>query len=355
MKNKSFYEVSVPQGLEEMAWQEISGKYGERTKLLQPVREDSGMLQFTYGDSPRDLLRLKLVLSLFSGQRFAVPRPKALMGHENFQNLLEQVHVVLKLAQQGLPVVGTYRTLYMAAAGSDSSVMTRLAEDIAKQFNLKVARDEGDLLVRIRRPIDGAEGWDVLVRMTPRPLSVRRWRVCDYEGALNAAVAHAVARISNPQSGDVFLNVGCGSGSILIERAVIDTAALLIGCDLQPAALRCAKENIRAAKYEQRIQVYPWDARRLPLADASVDVICSDLPFGHDVGSHDENLILYPQILKEAARVARPGARAVFLTHEIRLMETAVNVSVDWSLHEIFPITINGLNPRIYLLGRVSE
>ena len=374
MKNKFFYEINVPKGLEETAWEEISDKYGERAKRIpihfaQPAQDDSGVLQFTYGDNPRNLLRLKMALSLFSGQRFSVPRPKALLGHENFQDLLQQVDTVLKLAHQGLPVEGTYKSLHLAAAGADSSVMQRLAEEMAKHFGLllqqpgsaraeSLFRSQGDLLLRIRRPLDGSEGWDVLVRMTPRPLSVRRWRVCDYEGALNAAVAHAVARftrrtlINSQNTEEVFLNVCCGSGSILIERASIDVARMLLGCDLSSEALRCARQNIKAAAYEQRIGVFPWDARALPLANASVDVICSDLPFGHDVGSHEENLILYPHILKEAARVARPGARAVFLTHEIRLMEIILNVSREWDLQEIFPITINGLHPRIYLLTR---
>jgi len=352
VKNKVFYEINVPEGLEAAAWEEISGKYGERAKLLRPLEADSGVVQFTYGDNPRNLLRLKMALSLFTGQRFAVPRPRALLGHENFQNLLQQVEQVMKLAHQGLPVAGAYRSLYLAAAGSDTSVMQRLAEELAKHFNLSVAHSEGDLLVRVRRPVDGSEGWEVLVRMTPRPLSVRRWRVCDYAGALNAVVAHALARFTRPQAEDVFLNIACGSGSILIERAAIQTAKMLIGCDLDPEALRCARENIRAAHYEDRIQVFPWDARRLPLADASVDVVCADLPFGHDVGSHEANLILYPQILKEAARVARPGARAALLTHEVRLMETVLNVSTEWELQEIVPITISGLHPRIYLLTR---
>lgn len=354
MKYKSFYEASVPQGLEESAWAEINQKSGGRAKLIEPIQDDSGVLAFTYGDNPGNLLRLKSVLSLFSGQRFDVPRPKALLGHENFQNMLEQIEAVIKLASRGLPTPGAYHSLYVAAAGSDSSVMQRLAEDIAAHFKLRIVRDEGDLLVRFRRSRGGEEGWEVLVRMTPRPLSVRRWRTCDYEGALNAAVAHVMARFTRPAPEDVFLNIACGSGTLLIERAAVDTARELVGCDPNPQALTCAQANIQAAGYEQRIQVYPWDARSLPLAEASVDVVCADLPFGHDVGSHEENLILYPQLLKEAARVARPGARAVFITHEIRLMETVLNISTDWETQDIYPIAINGLNPRIYVLNRPS-
>ena len=161
----------------------------------------------------------------------------------------------------------------------------------------------------------------------------------------------------------------------MIERASAGVDGVLLGCDVNPEALRCARANVKAAGYapsgkartaylpkdrrllaglrpEITVCVYPWDGRFLPLQSSSVDVLCSDLPFGHDVGSHDENLLLYPLLLKEAARVAKPGARGVFLTHEIRLMESTLNVSQEWELEEILPISINGLNPRIYCVKR---
>ena len=40
-------------------------------------------------------------------------------------------------------------------------------------------------------PARGGDGWETLVRTTPRPLATRYWRVCNYEAALNATVAHA--------------------------------------------------------------------------------------------------------------------------------------------------------------------
>jgi tRNA (guanine6-N2)-methyltransferase len=350
MKLKSYYEANVPEGLEALAWDEISGRFGERVKLLHSLGERPGLLQFTYGEAQQRLLGLKSVLSLFWARRFDVPRPRALLGHEYFTELMEGITAVLKLSPPG-----TFKTIYLAAAGSDSAVMSRLVEEIAAKTRLRVVRDEGDLLVRVRRPLDGAEQWEVLVRLAQRPLSVRRWRVCDFEGALNAAVAYVLASLTQPGPEDVFLNLGCGSGSILIERAGLGPAGLLLGCDTNPDALACAHANLEAAGFLERVQLAPWDAASLPLPAGSVDVLCSDLPFGHDVGSHEENLLLYPCLLKEAARVARPGARAVFLTHEIRLMETVLNLASEWEVKNILPIAITGLHPRIYVLKRTAE
>jgi tRNA (guanine6-N2)-methyltransferase len=374
MKLKNFYEASVPEGLEEVAWNEITTRHGDAVKLLtshEQIEAHPGVLQFTYGGDPKRLLGLRTVLSLFWGRCYDVPRPKALLGHEYFTSLMELISTVMELSP-----FGSYRTVYLAAAGSETEVMQRLIDDIAKGMMLKAAKEEGDLLVRVRRPLDGADGWETLVRMTPRPLSVRKWRVCDYTGALNAAVAHALVLLTEPSEQDVFFNPACGSGTILIERAFIKGAKQLCGCDVNAEALVCAQKNVVAAGYvtdeteekkkqfkkvkpvldlpKAMIELYPWDMRALPLADASVDVVCSDLPFGHDVGSHEENLLLYPHLFKEIARVAKPGARGVFLTHELRLTETVLNVSPDWTLENVVQITINGLHPRIYVVRKVD-
>ncbi len=345
-----FFEIAVPEGLESIAYNELRSRLGGQEKILHPPEQRAGVLQFTYSGKPARLLQIRCALSLFCVQRFPVPRPRALMGHQHFQAILRQIEAVVKLAQRG-----AYHTLHLAAAGADTSVMMRFTDEIAAQFHLEVVQGEGDLLVRVRRPLDGSEGWEVVVRLSPRPLSTRKWRVCDYTGALNAAAAYAMALLSRPSAEDIFLNITCGSGTLLIERAAAAPARRLIGCDVSEEALRCARANIAASGYAARIQVYPWDARALPLADGSIDVICADLPFGLDVGSHADNGKNYPLILNEAARVSRPGGRAVILSHEVRLLTSLVENSPDWSIEDILPITITGLHPRIFSLKRGSR
>ena len=164
----AFYEVSIPEGLEPFTVQEIYHRLGHEVQFLSTgTRQRPGLLQFTYGGKAVNLLQLKTVLSPFQVLRFAVPRPKALMGHQNLQILLEQIRTVLRHSP-----VGTYRTIYLAAAGSESAVMQRFAQEVATQLSLRVDPHEGDLLLRVRRPLDGSEGWEVLIRMAPRPLSV---------------------------------------------------------------------------------------------------------------------------------------------------------------------------------------
>ncbi len=367
MKAKKYYEAIAPEGLEEVVWEEIEGRFGEQVKLLNALGGEGGLLQFTYGGAPEKLLTLKGPFAVYSARRFDVPRPKALLGHENINIITALIDEIMEYTNRK-----NFHTLYLAAAGSDSDVMQRIVKEVSDRFGLEVSETEGDLLIRIR-PARDVEAWDVLVRMTARPLSVRKWRVCDYPGALNAAVAAGILMLTECNADDVVLNVCCGSATLMIERAGLGPAARLIGCDINASALTCARANLKAAglmdKHKPksgklhavklllstlqtvpRAEVYPWDATDLPLDDESVSMVISDLPFGHDVGSHDGNLLLYPKLLREAGRVAKSGAQGIFLTHEIRLMDTTLDVSAEWRVEGILPVHINGLNPRIYLL-----
>ena len=66
-------------------------------------------------------------------------------------------------------------------------------------------------------------------------------------GALNAAVASAMTRLLQPTARDVFVNLCCGSGSLLIERAAHGPAARLIGLDIASTALALCRANLNAA------------------------------------------------------------------------------------------------------------
>jgi 23S rRNA G2445 N2-methylase RlmL len=177
--------------------------------------------------------------------------------------------------------------------------------------------------------------------------------VCNQEGALNATVAYAMAVLSDPTDQDSVINLGSGSGSLLIERGAWGRAGLLLGVDDDSAMIACAGQNIAASTAKAGIQLLQGDVRRLPCASSSADVILADLPFGQLVGSHKDNMTLYPDVLREAARVAKPGARAVFITHEIRLMDNLLRHSEAWRTRQVIRITLRGLHPRIYVLSRL--
>ena len=350
------FEAEVIPSLEGFARAELTARLGKRLLWLPAARDD--VLRFRYGGDPAPLLRLRAVVAVFLSQTFPVPRPRALLGHQHFTTLLGLIEQV-----RGRHPPGTFHTLRISAAGEESSVLQRLREALEAPTGLvpTTAAEEADLLLRLRRAPGPEDGWEVLARLTPRPLTARAWRVCNMPGALNAVIAHAMAQLSAPAPTDRYLNLACGSGTLLVERLALGSAALALGVDHDPAALACARANLTAARRERHVRLIQGDVRALPLPDAAVDVLTSDLPFGQMIGSHAENERLYPALLREATRVAAPGARLVLITHEIRLLErllAAADLQEAWTTEQILrvklPFKSGGLNPRIYLLRRAT-
>ncbi len=342
-------EAEVAPGLERIAREEIERRLKRYVTIWSTSggRQASGAVRFDCRGDLRAVLDLQTVQAVYLVIHFLVPRPRALLGDEHFRRLVAQIELVRTLHPPD-----AFQTLYIGAAGSDSTVMTRLKDELARHTGLAVASPEGDLLLRLRRPLYHNTGWEALVRLSPRPLATRGWRVCNYGGSLNATVAHAMALLTEPRPQDVFLNIACGSGALLIERLRCRPAKRVIGCDIDSNALVCARANIEASGYADRIALHAWDARDLPLPDRSVDALCADLPFGNLVGSHETNRALYPAILGEAARVAKRSVRFVVISHEIRLLTTLLDCSAHWTVEDVLPITLGGLHPRIFVLRK---
>jgi 23S rRNA G2445 N2-methylase RlmL len=232
--------------------------------------------------------------------------------------------------------------------------MTRLRDALAEQTGLAAGEAEGDLLVRVR-PTDNAPGWDVLVRLGPRPHSTRPWRACNLPGALNATVARAMAQSIGVADGDRLLNAACGSATLMVESARTARLALCAGVDIDKAHLACARRNLAAADIGRPHALIRADAGALPLRSATFDKVLADLPFGKLVGTHADNDRLYPAFLTEAARVARSGARMAVVTHEIRLFERSLTDTARWwRADQTLRIKLGPMHPRIFVLTRTT-
>jgi 23S rRNA G2445 N2-methylase RlmL len=245
-------------------------------------------------------------------------------------------------------------------------VFARIKEQVAARTGLEYDERAGDLLLTVRRPqplsptsTSGKSGWEVAVRLSPRPLGARPWRVCNMPGALNGTVASVMASLTRPSVEDRVINLACGSGTLLIERLLLGSAQRAIGCDIDAAALDCAGANLVASGHADKATLLCCDAGRAPLSAAWATTVCVDLPFGMLLGSHQSNAALYPRLLAEAGRLTLPGGWLVAITHEVRLFQRVANEQADqWRMKRQVPIKLPAstragtIRPRIYLLQR---
>lgn len=342
-------EVEVTEGLESVTVEELRERFGKAVGVLPQIR--AGEILFTYSGQLSGLRNLQTAYAVYVIYSYAVPRPRALLGDAHFRRLLEQIDLARELSPDA------FRTFSIAAAGSETAVMTRLKSEIAARTGLQLADDKGDLLIRIR-PFQ--DTWQTLIRLSARPLVTRPWRACNWQGALNAATAQAMIRLAENHSDDVYLNLGSGSGTLLIERLKLSPAKLLIGIDNDIDALNCAEANIGASagmigRRSPPIILLRGDMQALPLANASIDQVIADLPFGQLTGSHAVNLELYPRMLNETARVIRPRGQFTLVTHEMRLMDRLLRKTNAWHLEQSIQINLRGLHPKVYVLRRQAN
>jgi tRNA (guanine6-N2)-methyltransferase len=340
------YEALVTEGLEQISITELKNRFGTATSRVYVSR--NGVIRFDFEGDPKELADLKTYISVFEVLTFRIPRPNSLMSEQNFKVITDCIDSVITRYPGK-----TFQSMFLDAAGSDSDVMVKFKRMTAQRFTLDISREKGDLQIRMQRTAD-RHGWEVLVRISPRPLGTRSWRVCDMKGALNAPAAHALVLMAAPKSDDVFLNICSGSGTLLIERMAIMPAKRLIGCDIEDYARECAIKNIQAAQLKDTIEVYDWNAVSLGLENSSVDTIVSDLPFGYSVGSKEENISLYPLILKELSRVAKDECRCLLLSHDSVSMNTALRENPGWELKRKLRINLRGMYPSIFILKKRS-
>ncbi|CAH1779600.1 unnamed protein product [Owenia fusiformis] len=182
---------------------------------------------------------------------------------------------------------------------------------------------------------------------------------------LRPTICFSMLYICQIQPGDVVCDPMCGGGSLPIEAAINWPQSVHICGDIHDKAYNRAKMNIDCLnnKYEIKgkpkidIQVFQWNTCSLPLQDNYVDVFVTDLPFGRRSGSKADNRKLYPDVLRELARVSkRSTGRACILTQDKRTIQRALDgMQKLWKRRSTFWVNIGGLAAGVYLIQRTKN
>lgn len=329
------YVADVVSGLEDLAAAEL------RRLGAASVAEGRGEVRFDHPEVARVLRRSRLASAVYLSLAFDVPRPKALLGDAAFRRLSGAVRQVAEAAGM--------RGFRLAAAGVDSPAFRRLAEALAASTGLAHEPDGGELLARFRR---SGSGWEALLRLTPRPLSTRPWRVCNLPGGANATVAAAMADLAG--AGGSYLNLMCGSGTLLVERALAGPGGPLVGVDVSSEAVACARRNLAAAGVKGAELVVDDVARPGFRVPGAFDVVAADAPWGDAVGDHAANEALYRALLAAARRHLAPGGRFALLSHEVRLVERLLREG-GWRTVAARRVEHGGHRPLLAVLECVGD
>lgn len=228
---------------------------------------------------------------------------------------------------------------------SAEEIKRACAESIAAGQGWSYTPDDAEADLNVRLFIEHDTAY-VGLRLGKTPLHRRPYKQIHLPGSLKPPVAAAMLRLAGvdgSKPGLCVLDPCCGAGTILIEAALYGARAL--GGDSEPDAVAAARANASAAGAAAAravVEVQQWDARDLPVEDASVDRVVTNLPWGREVDVDADLVTFYHRVCAEMRRIVAPGGQIVLLTSLPRLV-----VFEDLQSAEQVEISLFGQRPVI--------
>ncbi len=237
--------------------------------------------------------------------------------------------------------------------------------------NVRVARQQFSDLLRLAREtfspmglIDSPSSYAAMIRVEADDDATRIWfvptfepderfayRVADVGASINPVVGACLARLVRRGAGGVVVDPTCGSGTLLVERALLDPEAVLSGIDISPTAVRAAAGNIIAAGLAARIAVRQGDGGDPAAWPESCDEVLANLPFG--LRTEDRNIDgLYRRVTGTLARTLAPGGRALLYTARTKTLEALLRRTPKLKILAERRATSGGLLVGVWLMER---
>jgi 23S rRNA G2445 N2-methylase RlmL len=345
-----FYVMTMP-GLETLAFSEVHVRVSD-AELVKFVR---GIALFRTAVQPKELLELRTVEDVF----FTLAH---VTGLGQGAGALRVLHSAT-LATESAPALSVWRRAHGGTQPKTWRVVSQKSgsHDFRRKDAGQAVTDAlRKVLPRTLRQVDDdadlefwlwLSGSEALIglRLSDATMRHRMYKREHQPASLRPTVAAAMAWLARPTPDDVVLDPLCGAGTLLIERALLAPFDRLIGGDIQDEAVAMAKRNARAADVVATWRA--WDARVLPLEDASVTRILTNLPFGKQIGTHEANIALYAALIKEFGRVLTPDGLMVTLTSEDRLWDMVLR-DAQWRIVKKVVCVILGQPASIFVADR---
>ncbi len=356
---RTYYAQTMP-GVEQIAWLEVHQRFPRAVlKEYLFAKERNGILVFDDDTSPERLLELRTVEDVFvlalsteitSRTRSALQEVTRAIETEP---LFEQAVQFFK-KQCGLGPRPTYRVV-TRMEGQHQFRRVDVEQAVLRGLETRL----GDVW-RLVEEEANLEIWANLLggrllcglRISDRTMRHRAYQVAHLPASLRPSVAAAMVFLTEPAATDTFLDPMCGSGTLLAERMLAGEYQQVLGGDIVGRHVEIARQNL--AVLGKRWRVSRWDARKLPLAAASIDAVATNPPFGKQIGSRQELEHLYPVVLAEIARVLKPSGRAVILSSQYELLKEVLRQERRLQIVRGYSVAVLGEWGRIYLLNKMG-
>jgi tRNA (guanine6-N2)-methyltransferase len=347
----------VQPGLEEVAGEEIAELLGGEVK-----RTGRGLVVFRLPEIDPAILQLRTTEDVFLlawGTDKLTYRATDLelirrwTDHDaDWANLL-RIHHALRPKPKGKPTFRLVTQMTGQHGYRRADAGKALAKGLAGKLPASWRFADTNAAVEIWLTIHAATAVCGL-RLSDHTMRHRGYKREHLPASLRPTVAAAMVRLADLKPRQVLLDPMCGAGTILAEQLALGlhergAKVRVLGGDLDHAALRVAEANLRPVG---RATLCRWDAKRLPLADASVDAIASNPPFGVQLGEPEEMASLYRHAVREYDRVLRTNGRAVLLVADHASLKEAAR-KVGWKSLRTIQVRILGQRATMSLWRKI--
>jgi 23S rRNA G2445 N2-methylase RlmL len=176
------------------------------------------------------------------------------------------------------------------------------------------------------------------------------YRERDVGASINPVIGACLARLVFTGEGAAVRDPTCGSGTLLIERGLMDPAAGLVGVDISPTAVAASRHNATVVGMDDRIKLLKGDAGAAR-SWKPCDEVVANLPFGVRTRKKDTDLAaLYSSVCRHLeANLSREG-RAVLYTGAHRTLEQALRGARGLRVRDKFRTRAGGLDVSIFVV-----
>jgi len=350
------YAMVLP-GLEPIAAEEIEQELDGNVKRTGP-----GFVVFRVSEIDSSLLRLRTTEDVFLyawGTDSLTYRSVDLESirrwtarEVNWQHLL-RLHHAVRPKPKGRPTYHFVAQMTGEHGYRRKDALEALGRGLSGKFPESWRPADEGAAVEVWLTIHGSTAICGL-RLSDRSMRHRTYKIEHARASLRPTVAAAMVRLAEVRPGQTVLDPTCGAGTILAEAhgalAHSRQSSTMLGGDIDPSALRMAATNLRRLG---RTLLCRWDASRLPLAEASIDRILSNPPFGKQLGRPEEIRPLYRRVVRECDRILKPAGRAVLLVGDFRLLGDAARAS-GWKVERKVNVRVLG-QPAVASVWRKAE
>jgi len=159
-------------------------------------------------------------------------------------------------------------------------------------------------------------------------------------GGIRPPIAHALVRLGDPKSDDVFYDPFCGAGTIAYERSYYKHKRIYAS-DVNHDVLEIARKNLGGSAI-----TFLADATHTKMKDNGVNTVITNMPWGRQIEIDDIHG-LYKGFLKELKRILATGGRAIILTDQV---STISSLCVEMKLNcvKMAELSLHGLHPCVF-------